>query len=152
MRYKPDPLTRSWTFRDMNPVIGGKNVGHNHVTIQTLDLKIWYSDAIPKSDLINTLLTFDLQMKMSMYESFCDKVDHVYREYEFLTAICVMDVWERRMVNFTLVRTITRPTRFSHARFLSANLGRLLTWPNKDDQMNMSEICEHDWKLDNDEP
>ena len=129
MRYKPDPLTRSRTFRDMNtdPVIGGKNVGHNHVTIQTLDLKIWYSYAIPKSDLINTLLTFDLQMKMSMYESFCDKVDHVYREYEFLTAICVMDVWERRMVNFTLVRTVIWPNPAFKCSIFSANLGGLLT-------------------------
>ena len=27
----------------------------------------------------------------------------------------------------------------------------LFTWPNQDDQMNMTEISEHDWKIDNDE-
>jgi hypothetical protein len=40
----------------------------------------------------------------TMFESICSKVEHIYREYEFLTAVCVMDVWERRMVNFTLVK------------------------------------------------
>ncbi len=42
--------------------------------------------------------------KMSLFERFCNKVEYIYREYEFLTATCVMDVWERRMVNLTLVR------------------------------------------------
>ena len=27
----------------------------------------------------------------------------------------------------------------------------LFTWPNQDDRMNMTEIGEHDWKIDNDE-
>ena len=29
--------------------------------------------------------------------------------------------------------------------------GGLFTWPNQDDQMNMTKISEHDQKIDNDE-
>ena len=28
----------------------------------------------------------------------------------------------------------------------------MLTWPNEDDHMNLTEICEHDQKIDNDKP
>ena len=27
----------------------------------------------------------------------------------------------------------------------------MFTWPIQDDQMNMTKICEHDWKIHNDE-
>ena len=27
----------------------------------------------------------------------------------------------------------------------------MLTWPIQDDQMNMTQICEHDWKIHNNE-
>ena len=30
-------------------------------------------------------------------------------------------------------------------------MGGLFTWPIQDDRMNMTEIGEYDWKIDNDE-
>ena len=53
--------------------------------------------------------------EMSLFERLCNKVEYIYREYEFLTATCVMDVWERRMVNLTLVSRIdlVLPTVFT---------------------------------------
>ena len=46
-------------------------------------------------------------VKMSIWQWVRKKVEYVYREYEFLTATCVMDVWERRMVNLTLVSSFS---------------------------------------------
>ena len=31
------------------------------------------------------------------------KADYLFKEFQYLTSTCVMDVWERRMVNFALV-------------------------------------------------
>ena len=64
-------------------------------------------------------LFFDISaIKMSLCENVRNKVKYVYREYEFLTATCVMDVWERRMVNLTLVSSFSDSflTELGHRR------------------------------------
>ena len=40
-------------------------------------------------------------------------------------------------------------SKFSISDFLKRGM---LTWPNEDDWMNLTKICEHDQKIDNDKP
>ena len=39
----------------------------------------------------------------------------------------------------------------NYTKLSEKNKGGLFTWPNQDDQMNMTEIGKHDRKIDNDE-
>ena len=58
-------------------------------------------------------------------------------------------IW-RLWTEFLFTKTYRRIYLFGPKEFYQFIRG-LFTWPNQDDRMNMTEIGEHDWKIDNDE-
>ena len=66
-----------------------------------------------------------------------------------------MRIWERLLsldvyLDKVTVSFISSITWSLYSTFIQLK-GGLFTWPNQDDQMNMTENSEHDQKIDNDE-